>query len=204
MKTKRICAILFAFSLSYHAFAQGTFIYDQQSSDESFISGGVPIQTSQPLGQSFTPSFASINFIRLYLGDLAPANGLGATVLVHLRTNSVSGPILGSSDPVFMPDGYSGVTNFLFPTSVPLMPGATYYFQPDVMSGDGWGTAAYNAYGYPGGMEFFQGTPFPNNDLWFREGIYIPEPPAAVLGFFGIAWLAGARRRRFPSPRNRP
>ena len=194
MKLKHSQLCLTWACVAFTAYGQGTFIYDQQSSDESNIAGGVPIQTSQPLGQSFTPSLSAINFIRLYLGDLAPGNGLGATLLINLRTNSVIGPILGSTDPVFLADGIAAVTNLFFATPVALLPGTIYYFQPAVLSGDGLGTAAYNAYNYPGGMEFRQGLPIPSNDLWFREGLYVPEPSAAALAVLGVAWFSWRRR----------
>lgn len=184
------------FLLASDSRGQGTFVYDQQSSDESFIAGGIPIQTSQPLGQSFTPNLSAAGFIRLFIYDLSPSNGIGATLYVTLRTNSIAGPILGSTDPVSMSDNFSGVTNFVFGTEVTLVPGVTYYFQPVVQSGDGWGIAAYNAYNYPGGTEFYQGAAFPNNDLWFREGIVIPEPSTFALTGVGLGMLALSRHRR--------
>src|SRR6266404_1497869 len=97
-------------ALSYAALAacgQGTFVYDQQSADESTGGGGVSvIQSNQPLGQSFTPSLSSVGFIRLFLIDGVRNNGLGATVYVNLREDSITGPVLGLSGPVFMPDNF--------------------------------------------------------------------------------------------------
>src|SRR5450759_4846854 len=91
--------LLTGFSLTIGAVGQGTFIYDQQSADETVLAGegGGILQSNQPFGQSFTPTFSSINFIRLWLADGLPGNGLGATVFINLRTNSISGPILAST-----------------------------------------------------------------------------------------------------------
>jgi len=178
---------------TFTLYGQGTFIYDQQSSDESNISGLISIQPYQPMGQSFTPGLSAIGFIRLALQDINPGNSLGAAVYVNLRTGSIGGSILSSTDVVFMPDSFFGVTNFFLSSPILLTPGVTYYFQPVVQSGDTWGTAAYNGYNYPGGTEFLSGSPFPNNDLWFREGIVVPEPGTWALLILGCGLLAWRR-----------
>src|ERR1041385_1670739 len=85
---------------------QGTFVYDQQSSDESQLGGGAAsIRPNQPFGQSFAPALPSVGFIRLYLSDDA-FNSLGATVYVNLRADSITGAILASSVPVFVADRF--------------------------------------------------------------------------------------------------
>ena len=97
---------------------------------------------------------------------------------------------------VFMPDNFAGVTNFLFPTPVTMTPQVIYYFQPVVQSGDQW-NADRGGYDYRGGMAFFKGVAGSASDLWFREGIVVPEPSAAVLGLLGGALLLGRRRATF-------
>jgi hypothetical protein len=195
MKTLRILIKVSACSMFVTMIqAQGTFFYDQQSSDESQLGGGaVIIQASQPLGQSFAPSLAQVGFIRLYLSDAA-FDGLGATIRVNLRTNSVSGPILGVSDPVFVSDRFIGPINFFFPSMVSVTPEAPYYFQPEVVSGGNFQLYAYNSFGYPRGNAFYQGVQQTVNDLWFREGIIVPEP--SVVGIFGLAAIRMAWTRR--------
>src|SRR5438105_4723971 len=98
------------------ALAQGTLQYDQQSLNRSIPPDVlVDIQPNQPIGQSFTPALSSVGFLQLELFDGHPNNGLGATLYVSLRSTSITGPILKSSDPVFLPDTPSGggVTNVL-------------------------------------------------------------------------------------------
>src|ERR1044071_3215772 len=95
---------IFFLLTGFAIYGQGTFVYDQQSSTEAFFPGDAVIQVDQP-GQSFTPGLSAIDFIRLYLGDNNPGNALGATVRIDLRTNSISGPVIASTDPVFMADG---------------------------------------------------------------------------------------------------
>src|SRR5688572_19543107 len=98
------------------ASAQGTYVYDQQSSTEAYLGeAAVVIQSSQPIGQSFTPSLSGVGFIRLYLVD-ATANGLGATVFLNLRTESITGPVLGFTSSVSMPDSFAGSVDFFFST----------------------------------------------------------------------------------------
>ena len=189
---KQRSAIVLILLMTCAAQGQGTFIYDQQSSDENLISGSVSILANP--SQSFTPASSSIEFIRLALQDGNWGNALGATLYVNLRGGSVTGAVLAVSSSVSMPDSFFGVTNFYFSPGVMLIPKNVYYFQPVIQSGDAWIAAAYH-YGYAGGMEFLGSTPFPNGDLWFREGI-VPEPSS--LGFFllGTATFLAQRHRR--------
>jgi hypothetical protein len=175
------------------AFGQGTFVYDQQSATES-TSGGVTvvIQSNQPIGQSFTPSLDGVGFIRLFMGDTT-INGVGARVHVNLLANSITGLVLAATSPVTMPDGYTGYTEFLFPTQVSVTPGTTYYLQPVVETGDTWVTSIYN-FNYPGGTAFTLGSPRQFDDLWFREGIVVPEPSVAALALIGFGTFLYARR----------
>jgi hypothetical protein len=202
-------------SLMYAALAasgQGTFTYDQQISapPQGFgFHNPSTIQSQQPIGQSFTPFFASVSFIQLNLGDDNPGNSQGATVFVNLRGNSISGnsisgTVLATSSPVFMPDGFGdngfgasfpGITNFFFASPVTVTPGTTYDFDIVVQSGDAWEADAYH-YGYSGGTAFFNGTTDSGNDLWFREGIVVPEPSVAGLVSLGSGVLFYVRRAK--------
>ena len=182
--------------------AQGTFVYDQQSSTESRPGESFArIQPDAPLGQSFTPSLTTVGFIRLDLYDDVNHNGKGATIYVNLRANSITGPILSSSIPVSMPDGFAvaggGFTDFLFQNLVPVTPGTIYYFDLAAQPGsDTWGLRRY-LFGsdYTGGTEYISGQPG-TDDLWFREGIIVPEPSSVALLLFGTVILFWNRRVR--------
>ena len=156
--------------------AQGTFEYDQQSADEISGGGGVfSIAASQPVGQSFTPALTSIGFVRL-----AVAGSAGTVMYVNLRTSSITGPVLGVSETILFTSSATGHSNFFFATPVALTPGATYFLQPTLQSGSGF-IVAYN-YDYPGGTAYFNGSPDVYfRDLWFREGIIVPEPSLGLL-----------------------
>ena len=187
-------AVLLATIVAHPASAQGTFIYDQQSADES-TGGGVAgdIESNQPIGQSFTPALDFVGFIRLRLADYNSGNGTGTTVYLNLRSDSITGTILASTEPVFMPDGFGvgtgnrGYTNFFFPQAVAVIPETAYYFQPVVLSGDPCAIAAY-PYNYPRGTAYIQGVAS-LNDLWFREGIIVPEPSTWLIIVLGAATI---------------
>jgi len=188
---------------------QGYVVYDQASPVLGWpLDDGAEwkIQSaSGPPGQSFTPSLSRIDFIELWTGDGVPGNGRGGGVYVVLRSDSISGPIIALTAPVFMEDGFGigpGLddrVSFFFRTSVPLTPGTTYYFQPAVeVNSDFWYVVGYNSYQYPGGTAFWGSKAQPGLDLWFRTGIVIPEPSSLALGLFGLAVFAWARRACAP------
>jgi len=182
---KRALPIHIALTLSaFLAHSQGTLLYDQQSATNRDLGGGgAPIELDQPMGQSFTPTLSLVGFVQMEFFDFHPGNGIGATVYVNLRAGSITGPILGSSAPVSMPDGFQkDITGFSLATPVVVTPGTTYYFQPVTLLGsdDQWDVVV-SGYNYPGGQFIFAGTPQANLDFWFREGIVTPEPSAAVL-----------------------
>jgi len=196
MKTE-LLSILVLFGKSL-ATAQGTFVYDQQSSDESlYKEGSGQIQQSQPLGQSFTPSLSAVGFVRITIGNGLFGDYSQANVVVNLRSNSITGSLLGVSQVVTIPGGnlFYGTVDFIFSTPIAVDPGVTYFFQPDVLNNNNLGIngATYN---YPGGVAFVNGVAVPSGDLWFREGIIIPEPSALVLLLVGVAMSPFFRRLR--------
>jgi len=200
MKTKILTQLLIALAfLPTLGNGQGTMIFDQQSSDES--NGGVGIsviQDSQPMGQSFTPSLDGIGFVRFHFFDMNRNNGIGAVLYINLRSDSITGQIVDSTAPVALPDNFgsvsTGFVDFLFSGNVPLQPGVKYYLQPIVQSGDRWGIFG-DSFGYPGGDLYVNGIAF-SSDLWFREGVIVPEPSDTALLVVGGGIFAYARRKQ--------
>jgi hypothetical protein len=194
-----ILAVLLPFAPC--ARAQGTFQYDQQSvfNDTTLGETASGIMANQPMGQSFTPSLSSVDFIRLQLYEGNSGTGPGTGVYLNLRSGSITGPIVSSTAPVFLANGWlAAYVTFTFPTPVPVTPGVTYYFQPIVQSGD-WSVGTYNpGYNYPGGTAIGRGIPNPASDLLFREGIIVPEPSSASLLLLagGVAWSLGRQPKR--------
>ena len=174
-------------------------IYDQQSATNRMVSGGgSPFQAEQPAGQSFTPTLSSVGFVQFEFADPHPGDGVGATVYLNLRADSLSGPELGSTDPVSMPDGFFwNVTNFFFAVPVAVTPGTTYYLQPVLQSGDSLWTIVNGPFPYSGGTFFFNGAPDPYGfNTWFREGVLTPEPHSGLLLLASLASLWMRRRLR--------
>jgi len=174
-------------SVAFASHGQGSFLYDQQSATSQNVGGGgAPIQEDQPMGQSFTPTLTSVGFVQFEFLDFHLANGTGATVYVNLRAGSINGTILGSTAPVYMPDGFrSTPTNFFFSLPVAVTPGTTYYLQPVALPGsdDQYDVITSRLYNYTGGGAFYFGvpSPFADDDFWFREGILAPEPSSTAL-----------------------
>lgn len=194
-RIKQACSVVTAcMSLACAALAQGTLIVDQKSSSDSnsgeFITS---ITGNQPIGQSFTPSLDGVAFIRLFVADNA-IDGIGSTIFVNLRFGSITGAAISSTSPVALPDMFNGAANFFFGTTVPLVPGTTYYLQPVVQSGANFGAAYDSRFLYPGGNAFFNGAGDTFYDLWFQEGI-VPEPSTLALLLVGGGAVAYVRRK---------
>jgi MYXO-CTERM domain-containing protein len=194
--------ILIAFALlaAANCFGQGTiFLYDQQSSTNEGsppYGAGSTIQNLLPsTGQSFTPGLSGIDFIRLMFDDGNIYDGQGATIFLNLRSDSITGTILGTTAPMTMPNGFTGTENFFFPNTISMTPGITYYFELVLVSGGTWNVMD-EPHTYPGGTAFVHGQPDGATDYWFREGILVPEPSAALLGMLGFGVLALVRRQR--------
>jgi hypothetical protein len=190
MRNKFLSLLFFLFMASCHG--QAIFTYDQQSADEAnFLEGSSPLGP-QPFGQSFTPSLSSVDFIRIFVTGGALGDG---TIYVNLRGDSITGPVLGSTSPVTVSLATQGFVTFFFGSPVAVAPGTTYFFQPVLQSGGGWAVNTSQFYNYAGGTLYSDGVASANVDMWFREGIVVPEPSSTVLVLVG-ALLAGFAQLR--------
>jgi hypothetical protein len=180
---------------------QGMLIYDQQSATNGIGTFGAHINLIQPGGQSFTPSLSGVGFVEFQLRDRSPSPGVAAIIAVNLWSGSIGGTLLGSTEPVSLPAGFFGNTNFLFSAPVPVVSETRYYFQPIIQSGgnDDW-LILGDRYNYPvvRGTYIFRGIAT-EYDLWFREGIVVPEPLSFYLILFGLGGLLLFRRIRTTS-----
>lgn len=184
------------------AYGQGTsFVYDQQSSTNEGNYGygnGPRYQILLPTtGQSFTPSLSAIDFIRLELNDGSPAGTQGTTWFLNLHSDTIHGPILGTTTTAGLPGGFTGAVNFFFPGTIPLAPGTTYWFDLNSADGAAWHVVA-GQFNYPGGIAWELDQPNSQADYWFREGILVPEPSSATLLLLAGATLVYFRRAKSP------
>jgi len=91
-----------------------------------------------------------------------------------------SGLIIGTSDEVELPyPAPVGVRHFDFASAVPLVPGALYFLEAFIVSGDGNPVIFSISDVYPPGQRviLYENEPHdfdPNTDLWFREGFAAP------------------------------
>jgi PEP-CTERM motif len=190
-----LLSALFLTISALSAGAQGIMQFDQQSSDQNNIGEFLAdISSNQPIGQSFTPSLSAVRFVQLYLSDNI-LGGVGGILSVSLLSDSVTGAVLSVAAPVSLPQNFKGIVNFFFPTDISVSPGTTYYFRPAVQSGDGFAVYTDNHFQYSGGTAIYHGTASTFEDLWFREGIIVPEPSAIALVLFGGGVFAYARRK---------
>jgi len=180
MKTCLWFFMLTGMAIGWSARAQGTLVFDQQSSTiESGLEVGLRFQGSQPFAQSFVPTLSSIGFVRLFMFPGGPESQ-NATVYVNVLSDSVTGPTLGSTAPLTIPNYLAGYMNFYFTTPVTLHPGTTYYLQPVATAGDPV-TDVIGGNTYPNGSLFISGVEHVGEALWFREGIVVPEPATVSL-----------------------
>ena len=175
--------------------SQSTLEYDQQTitadgSPGYGVGAGIDFYDSySPWGQSFTPSLDAVGFIALPMDDPTAGFG-GATVWVNLMSGSVSGPVIGSTEPINLTGGFNGTFYFYFPTAVAVTPGVQYYFTAEEAFG-GTGVNIVSSFSdYPGSI-YENGVPvYPGTSIFFREGIVVPEPASTVLVLLGIGALA--------------
>lgn len=160
------------------------------------------IQSLGPIGQEFVPAMPSMNFADLFTLDLDDTSSLGVTLLVNIRSGTITGPVVGTSDFVTLSSGFIGVTGFFFSTPVPLTPGSLYVLEAVVVSGEDWAVGRTDETPldtYSPGRPIILGDPEPDGtaDLWFRQGT-IPEPSTLALWGMALPALAAVRRRRRP------
>jgi len=160
------------------ATATAQFVIDQHNEPS-----GLGTFATSPLGgvgQSFRPALSSLDFVELQIFNQSPVGP--ATFLVSIRDGSMTGGVLGRSQPttVGAPPAL-GPTHFDFPSSVPLTSGNTYVLEiSEQVGGAGWGVRYGPGADYANGQAFTGGNPV-NFDLWFREGVAAaPEPTAWI------------------------
>jgi hypothetical protein len=163
-------------------------IVDQASDVDADRAGWWSIAALAPIGQTFRPSLAGLDAIELWTEDQwdAECAGAGATLQVNIREAVIGGPLLGSSDPVTLPDCFKGVAFFGFPSFIAVTPEKTYAIEVIVTSQDNWGVIwQQEPESYPRGEALALGATS-EADLWFRAGLRSPTPLADAYCLNGL------------------
>ena len=171
--------------------AQG-FIVDQASGTPNEITTESTTLPGNATVQSFTPSLSAVGFVQFQ--TFVSATSSGETVMINLRQDAYNGPIVSSTDPVFLMNKGTAISSFLFPGNVPITPNQVYYFEPVVLSAGNWDIGYKSPSGYDRGQLFSNGLPDNQADLWFIEGIVVPEPGTVWMLLFGGSMFLWHRR----------
>jgi len=116
--------------------------------------------------------------------------------VVNLREGTYSGPIVSSTDPVVLVNHFTQIGTFFFPENVPITPGQLYFFEPVLLSPGNMDIGDKSPSGYLGGDLWSNGLRDPMADLWFREGVVVPEPSPGLLLLVGLVLIPIVRRTR--------
>jgi len=148
------------------------------------------------IAQSFTPSLSAVGFVQFRTLTTFPS-GSSVTLVVNLRDGAYNGPVLSSTDPVVIV-GFADVGTFYFPDNISVTPGQLCFFQPVVQSPGSIGVGFKDPSPYLNGNLWINGVMNTTGDLWFREGVVVPEPGGVWLLFLAsglYVWLRRVGRR---------
>ena len=174
-----------------NALSQGLLVDQASGTVNELIQNSITLP-GNATAQSFTPSLSAVGFIQLQAYISAASSG--ETVMINLRQDAYNGPIVSSTDPVFLINKGTAISTFLFPGNIPITPNQVYYFEPLVLSGGNW-FVGYKPSSYDRGDMYSNGTPSGGFvDLWFQEGIVVPEPGTVGLLFLGTSLFLWYRR----------
>lgn len=187
MKTKFLTIVFLSGALFVRG--QGTFVWDQGSTN---ITDTWAALTNTPLGQGFTPTQLSMDATAFYLGT--ENFGTAGNVEVLVRSGSVTGAIIGTSNPDSI-SSFNDVYYFTFSNPVTLTPGTEYYLEPVGLSGNLYAELGFAGVGT--GQATYGGALYKNLNFWFEEGIQVvPEPSLSALFLIGGGIAYWHRRRR--------
>jgi len=177
-------ALFFGLTAS-ELFAQGFLAVDQASGTTDELVQVFTLIPDNQIAQSFTPSLSAVGFVQFQTVTFQDNNGAGVVVAVNLRQGAYNGSIISSTTPLVIVRGPIQIGTFYFPEEVPVIPGQRYFFEPVLLSAGNLDIGTKSPSPYLGGDLWSNGLMDPQADLWFREGIMVPEPDTIWLLLFG-------------------
>lgn len=165
---------------------------DQQHDWPNQVEQIISIQVYAPIVQEFTPAIGALDVVEIWTEDFGSSggNGLGAKLELLLREDTTNGPVLATSAPLTLPDGWNAPSRFSFTNVVWLTPESRYALELRVISGDNWGVHSHGQLApptYSRGRYFVAGQATETQDMWFRTGIRMPSPQL-VMEEGGLRW----------------
>lgn len=155
------------------------YLWDQ-TNDLFSSSGCLSVQAFSPVGQEFSPILNCLEVVQLEITNIMD----DAEFIVNIHSESITGPVIGTSSTVTISGYFSGIVTFIF-DPLPLQPQSLYVFEivqtVGTEGGIGNGT---NYSSYPLGCKILHGNPYENSDFWFREGII------EVTAMHRLTWAA--------------
>jgi hypothetical protein len=179
---------------AYFAHGEAIYQFDQSVSPTDAPNLFANIQPAIT-GESFVPTLSSIGFAQFYLNDASPVLQSSTLYVILWSGSSANSVYLGQTAPVTVGPFSAGATTFYFSNPVTVTPGSTYFLQPIVQSGDNESAGVVPGYRYANGMAYIYGNAAPVQDLWFSEGIVVPEPSTFSLAIVGLVGIAAVSRR---------
>src|SRR6266516_4005805 len=168
------------------ALSQGLLVDQASGTISEPVTTSTILPTSQ-IAQSFTPSLSAVGFVQF--SDYISANDSSVVLVINLRQGAYNGPIVSSTDPVFLVNKITQIGIFYFPENVLVTPNQLYFFEPMVQSAGTMFIGTKSPSSYVGGDLWSNGLMDPQADVWFREGVVVPEPGSVCLLLVGFGGL---------------
>jgi hypothetical protein len=191
----KLAAVVLPLGLSaVRLWAQGLLLVDQASGTTDEVVTVATVIPDNLIAQSFTPLVPAVGFVQLQTSIFAISSG--ETLVINLRQGAYNGPVVSSTDPVFLINKIIQVNTFYFSENITVIPNQLYFFEPVVLSAGRLDVGIKFPSSYAGGNAWNNGLEG-TGDYWFREGVVVPEPGSVwllLVGFGGL--LCHCRRGR--------
>lgn len=182
-------------SASISVSGQGLLVDQASGTIDEIITESFQIP-DQHISQSFTPSLSVVGWVQLSQYVPAFPGNDQVVFTVNLRAGAFDGPILSSTDPVVLLNHGTEIGTFYYPDNITVTPGQHYFFEPMLLSTGFLDIGDKPNSTYPAGSSWVGGVPSGAGDVWFREGIVVPEPSAWALAALGAVAILPRWRSR--------